>query len=81
MKQKIEFGYVYTLKKHIDYSQGVTVSKILTKNKNGSTTLFFFDKRKNQREQTTPFDDIAIFLKSKCEITIGGKPNLLFRDE
>jgi quercetin dioxygenase-like cupin family protein len=77
MKQNIDFGKVCTLKDSIDYSQGSIVSKIINKNKNGSTTLFSFDKGQNLSEHTTPFDAIAIILDGKCEITIGGEPNLL----
>ena len=77
MKQNIEFGKVCTLKDSIDYSPGATVSKTVTKNKNGSTTLFSFDKGQNLSEHTAPFDAIAIVLDGECEITIAGEPNLL----
>src|SRR5210317_423643 len=68
MKQNIELGQVYTLKDSIDYSQGATVSKIVTKNKCGSTTLFSFDKGQNLSEHTTPFDAIAMIIDGTCEI-------------
>jgi quercetin dioxygenase-like cupin family protein len=77
MKNNIDFGKVCTLKESIDYSQGATVSKIVTKNKSGSTTLFSFDKGQNLSEHTAPFDAIAIILDGKCEISIAGEPNLL----
>lgn len=77
MKQIIDFGKACTLKDSIDYSQGATVSKIVTKNKNGSTTLFSFDKGQNLSEHTAPFDAIAIILDGKCEITIAGESNFL----
>lgn len=73
LKQNIDFGKVFTLKDSIDYSQGATVSKIITKTKQGSTTLFSFDKGQNLSEHTTPFDAIALILEGKCEITIAGK--------
>jgi quercetin dioxygenase-like cupin family protein len=77
MKQNIDLGQVCTLKESIDYSQGATVSKIVTKNKNGSTTLFSFDKGQNLSEHTAPFDAIAIILDGKCKISIAGKQNIL----
>lgn len=77
MKKNIDSGKVYTLKDSIDYSQGATVSKILTKNKNGSTTLFSFDKGQNLSEHTTPFDAIAMIIDGTCEITIANEANVL----
>lgn len=77
MKQNIDFGKVCTLKTSIDYAEGATVSKIVTKNKNGSTTLFSFDKGQNLSEHTAPFDAIALILDGNCEISIAGEPNAL----
>lgn len=77
MKQNIKFGEVHELKQSIDYSPGATVSKIVTKNQCGSTTLFSFDKGQNLSEHSAPFDAIVIILDGKCEISIAGKPNYL----
>ena len=77
MKQKIDFANVCTLKDSIEYSQGATVSKIVTKNKNGSTTLFSFDKGQNLSEHTAPFDAIVVVLDGECEIIIAGKSNIV----
>lgn len=77
MKQNTEYSKVNTLKDSIDYSEGATVSKIVTKNKNGSTTLFAFDQGQNLSEHTTPFDAVVIVIDGTCEITIGGTPYLL----
>ena len=77
MKQNIKFGEVYNLKDSIEYSPGATVSKIVTKNQCGSTTLFAFDEGQNLSEHTAPFDAIVIVLDGKCEISIAGKPNSL----
>lgn len=68
---------VYTLKESIDYSRGATVSKIVTRNKNGSTTLFSFDKGQSLSEHSTPFDALAVILDGSCIITIAGKPHAL----
>ena len=77
MKQDAEYSKVKTLKDSIDYSEGATVSKIVTKNKNGSTTFFAFDQGQTLSEHTTPFDAVVIVIDGTCEITIGGAPHLL----
>ena len=77
MKQNFEFEQVCTLKESSHYSKGATVSKIVTKNKCGSTTLFSFDKGQNLSEHTAPFDAIVVILDGKCEISIAGKQNFL----
>lgn len=73
----MDFGKVYGLKDSIDYAEGATVSKIVAKNKNGSTTLFSFDKGQNLSEHTAPFDALAIILDGTCEIAIAGVPHFL----
>ena len=77
MNHNLKFGEVHQLKESIDYSSGATVSKIVTKNKCGSITLFSFDKGQNLSEHTAPFDATAIILDGVCEISIAGKPNSL----
>lgn len=77
MNQNLKFGEVHQLKESIDYSSGATVSKIVTKNKCGSITLFAFDKGQNLSEHTAPFDASAIILDGKCKISIGGRQNAL----
>jgi quercetin dioxygenase-like cupin family protein len=68
---------ILTLKEDIEYSSGATVSKILSKNSNGSTTLFSFDKGQNLSEHTAPFDASVLILEGTCEISIGGESHLL----
>lgn len=68
---------ILTLKDDIEYSSGATVSKIITKNSNGSTTLFSFDKGQNLSEHTAPFDASVLILEGTCEISIAGEPHLL----
>lgn len=68
---------ILTLKEDIEYSSGATVSKILTKNSNGSTTLFSFDKGQNLSEHTAPFDASVLILEGTCEISIAGESHLL----
>lgn len=63
---------VFTLKEMVQYADGAVVSKTLTKNKSGNTTLFAFDKGQGLSEHTAPFDAIAQIVDGKCKITIGG---------
>ena len=77
----MEVGQIYTLKESIDYSADSTVSKIVSKNKNGSTTLFSFDNGQQLSEHTAPFDAIAIIIDGKCEIRISGESNILYEGQ
>ncbi|MFV0571061.1 MAG: hypothetical protein ACK5M1_01345 [Xanthomarina gelatinilytica] len=56
---------------------GATVSKIVTKKKGGSATLFSFNKGQNLSEHAAPFDAIVIILDRKCENSIAGEQNSL----
>ena len=64
---------VFTLKELVNYADGAVVSKTLTKNKSGNTTLFAFDKGQGLSEHTAPFDAIAQIVDGTCKITIGGE--------
>lgn len=68
---------ILNLKESIDYSSGATVSKIITKNKNGSTTLFSFDQGQNLSEHTAPFDATVLVLDGQCDISIAGESHLV----
>ncbi|WP_421765149.1 cupin domain-containing protein [Ekhidna sp.] len=68
----IKSSTVVTLKELIAYAEGAVVSKTLTKNKSGNTTLFAFDKGQGLSEHTAPFDAIAQIVDGQCKITIGG---------
>ena len=72
-----EFDKIYTPNEMIDYAEDATVSKILTKDKNGNTTLFAFDKGQNLSEHTAPFDATALIIDGQCKITIAGKDHHL----
>ena len=81
MNRSIESGKTYSLKESIAYSEGSTVSKIINKNKNGSTTLFAFDKGQSLSEHTAPFDAVVIVLDGSAEIIIDGKKNIVQEGE
>ncbi len=64
---------VYNLKDMVDYSDGSTVSKIITRNEKGNLTLFAFDKGQNLSEHSAPFDAIVQVLEGAGTIIINKK--------
>ena len=80
-KNEIEVAHTYTLKDIIAYADGATVSKVVTRNKNGNTTLFAFDQGQNLSEHTAPFDAVAQIIDGDCKITIDGTENHLSEGE
>lgn len=81
MKDSIKSSTVVTLKEIITYADDAVVSKTLTKNKNGNTTLFSFDKGQGLSEHTAPYDATVLILEGASEITVGGKEHLLKEGE
>jgi quercetin dioxygenase-like cupin family protein len=81
MENNIETAKIYNLKELINYESGSTVSKILLKNENGSSTLFSFDKSQGLSEHTAPFDATVIILDGTCQISIDGKQHNLSEGE
>jgi len=69
----IEPSTVFTLKEMISYADDSVVSKTLTKNKNGNTTLFAFDKGQGLTEHTSPYNALVVIVEGNCRITIGGR--------
>nr|WP_321411596.1 cupin domain-containing protein [uncultured Carboxylicivirga sp.] len=64
---------VYNLKDMVDYYDGSTVSKIITRNEKGNLTLFAFDKGQNLSEHSAPFDAIVQVLEGAGTIIINKK--------
>ncbi len=64
---------VYNLKNMVDYSDGSTVSKIITRNEKGNLTLFAFDKGQNLSEHSAPFDAIVQVVEGSGTIIIDKK--------
>ena len=69
------------LAQNIEYSAGAIVSKTLLKGESGNLTLFSFDQDQGLSEHSAPFDASVLILDGEGEITIGGKANLLRKDE
>jgi quercetin dioxygenase-like cupin family protein len=65
----------------VAYQPGAVVSRELVKKKSGSVTVFAFDKDQSLSEHTAPFDALVQILDGTAEITIGGAPHQLGKDE
>jgi quercetin dioxygenase-like cupin family protein len=65
----------------VAYQAGAVVSRELVKKKTGSVTVFAFDKEQGLSEHTAPFDALVQVLDGVAEITIGGVPHRLGKDE
>ena len=71
----------YELINLIDYQEDTVVSREIIKKKEGTITLFAFDKGQGLSEHTAPFDALVFCLDGKVEIIISGKAHLLKQGE
>jgi quercetin dioxygenase-like cupin family protein len=65
----------------VAYQAGAVVSREIVKKKTGTVTLFAFDKAQGLSEHTVPFDALVQVLDGMAEITVGGVPHRLGKDE
>jgi quercetin dioxygenase-like cupin family protein len=65
----------------VAYQAGSVVSRELVQKKTGSVTVFAFDKDQGLSEHTAPFDALVQVLDGVAEITVGGVPHRLGKDE
>ncbi len=65
----------------VAYQAGAVVSREIVKKKTGTVTVFAFDKAQGLSEHTAPFDALVQMLDGVAEITIGGVPHRLGKDE
>ena len=65
----------------VSYQTGAVVSRELIKKKSGSVTVFAFDKDQGLSEHTAPFDALVQILDGTAEITLGGVPHRLGKNE
>ncbi len=61
---------VQNLKALLQYQAGAVVSRVLLKNKGGTTTLFAFDQGEGLSEHTAPFDALVLVIDGEVDITI-----------
>ncbi len=57
----------------VSYAPGSIVSRIVSKARGGSLTLFAFDAGQELSEHTAPFDALVQVLEGTVELTIGGQ--------
>lgn len=79
MKELI--GKAQRMETIIDYQSDSVVSKTLIDKKQGTVTLFAFDKGQGLSEHTAPFDATAYIIDGKAEISIDKKINLVNKGE
>ncbi len=65
----------------VTYQAGAVVSREIVKKKTGTVTVFAFDKAQGLSEHTAPFDALVLVLDGVAEITVGGVPHRLGKDE
>ena len=65
----------------VAYQAGAVVSRELVKKKTGTVTVFAFDKDQGLSEHTAPFDALVQVLDGVAEITIGGTPHRVGKNE
>lgn len=65
----------------VAYQAGAVVSREIVKKKTGTVTVFAFDKTQGLTEHTSPFDALVQVLDGVAEITLGGVPHRLGKDE
>lgn len=71
---------IFNLSKTIKYSEGAIVSRTITNRKEGTVTLFAFDKEQGLSEHTTPFDAQVHIIDGTATIFIDKKPYVLEKD-
>lgn len=74
-------GIPFHLEKHVDYTAGSVVSKMLIQKDIGNITLFAFDAGQGLSEHTAPFDAVVYILDGRAEISIGGKTSTVSTGE
>ena len=65
----------------VGYQAGAVVSREIVGKKGGTVTAFAFDKDQGLSEHTAPFDALVHVLDGVAEITIGGTPHRLAKDD
>jgi quercetin dioxygenase-like cupin family protein len=65
----------------VAYQPQAVVSKEIVRSKGGIVTLFAFDQGEGLSEHTAPFDALVLVLEGTAEVTIGGIPHRLGKDD
>lgn len=65
----------------IAYQTGAVVSREIVRKPTGTVTIFAFDSGQGLSEHTAPFDALVHVLDGVAEVTIGGQPRQLRKDD
>ncbi|MGA1792665.1 MAG: cupin domain-containing protein [Thermoplasmatota archaeon] len=65
----------------VEYQDGAVVSRALITKKEGTVTVFSFDKDQGLSEHTAPFDAMVQVTDGKALITISGEEYILEKGE
>jgi len=65
----------------IQYQEGAVVSRTLIDKKEGTVTVFSFDKEQGLSEHTTPYDAMVQILDGKASIVISGEEFIMEKGE
>ena len=65
---------IETLAATVEYQANNVVSREIIRQKNGTITIFSFDKGQGLSEHTAPYDALVQVLEGSVEIKIDGKP-------
>ena len=65
----------------VAYQPKAVVSRELVRSPGGTVSLFAFDQGEGLSEHTAPFDALVLVLEGVAEITIGGTPHRLGKDD
>jgi len=74
-------GRVIKLVEFISYQEASVVSRAIIDKREGTITLFAFDKGQGLSEHTASFDAMVYILDGNAEITISGKTYVLNEGE
>ncbi|MCR9154635.1 MAG: cupin domain-containing protein [Croceimicrobium sp.] len=75
MKNSFPKASPFSLKDGIAYAENGIVSKIISKGKGGSATLFAFDEGQTLSEHTAPFDALVYVLEGRLSLRIKEEEN------
>lgn len=81
MTGKMQPALALNLADQVSYAAGSVVSRTLVEKKVGTITLFAFDEDQGLSEHSAPFDAVVQVLDGEVEITLGGKPVRVKKDQ
>ncbi len=65
----------------LDYQNGAIVSKTIIDKKEGTVTLFAFDKGQGLSEHTAPYDALVVVIDGEGVVTISGKDYMVGKNQ